>query len=52
VFTDAFILSDSTPQKIGSLCRSTTTSFQSAVASVHFYPFVVVVERTGGPFPS
>lgn len=24
-----------------------TTSFQSAVGSVHFYPFVVVVERTG-----
>jgi hypothetical protein len=28
-----------------------TTSFQSAVASVHFYPFVVVVERTGAAVP-
>jgi hypothetical protein len=26
-----------------------TTSFQSAVDSVHFYPFVTVVERTGSP---
>jgi hypothetical protein len=28
-----------------------TSSFQSAVASVHFYPFVVMVERTGAAVP-
>jgi len=28
-----------------------TTSFQSAVASVHFYPFVVIVERTAAAVP-
>ena len=28
-----------------------TTEFQSAVASVHFYPFMVVIERTEAPVP-
>ncbi len=36
-------------QKPGALLATNPTAFQQAVYSVHFYPYVVVIERTDAP---
>jgi Methyltransferase domain len=35
--------------KTGALLATTPTAFQRAVYSIHFYPYVVVIERTDAP---
>ncbi|MEP6730464.1 MAG: class I SAM-dependent methyltransferase [bacterium] len=36
-------------QKAGELLAATPTAFQKAVYSIHFYPYVLVIERTDAP---